>query len=125
MNSSSLAQMNVARVLTIGDLGLDRRAGAEETGEALARIAEAEIVRWVQFPAGILFFTLVSGDPESGGLYILDRKTGVIYSLNFDDQKWGGYSLEDYHGLVREHKLTVLAQRPRLLEGRCRPPAVG
>ena len=58
MNSNSFAQMNVTQVLTIGDLGLDRRASAEETGDALARVAEAQIVRWVQFPAGILFFTL-------------------------------------------------------------------
>ena len=120
MNSSSFAQMNVTPLLTMQELGLDRRATVEEAGNGLALVSEAQIVRWVQFPAGVLFFTLVPGDPESGGLYILDRKTGVFYWLNFDDQKWGGYSLEDYSSLVRQHKLTALAQRPRLLERRCR-----
>jgi hypothetical protein len=72
--------------------GLERRATVEEAGNGLLRIAEAHVVRWVQFPAGVLFFTLVSGDPESGALYVLDRKTGVFYWLNFDDRKWGGYS---------------------------------
>ena len=122
MNTSTLAQMNVTPLLTFEELGLDRRATVEEASTALARAAEAQIVRWTQFPAGVLFFTLVSGDPESGALYVLDRKSGVFYWLNFDDRKWGGYNLGDYNLLVRQHKLTALAQRPRLLERRC-PPA--
>jgi hypothetical protein len=116
--------MNVTPLLTLGELGLERRATVEEAGNGLARIAEAQVVRWVQFPAGALFLTLVTGDPESGALYILDRKTGVFYWLNFDDRKWGGYSLAEYHALVRMHRLTTLARRPRLLEQRCRPPVV-
>ena len=49
----------------------------------------------------LLFFTLVPGDPESGGVYILDRKEGVFYWLDFNDQKWGGYSSADYEALER------------------------
>ena len=124
MNASGFAQMKVTPLLTLGELGLERRATVEEAGNGLARIAEAQVVRWVQFPAGALFFTLVTGDPESGALYILDRKTGVFYWLNFDDRKCGGYSLAEYHALVRMHRLTTLARRPRLLEQRCRPPVV-
>src|SRR5579864_8739256 len=115
MKASGFDQMNVTPLLTLGELGLEWRATVEEAGNGLARIAEAQVVRWVQFPAGVLFFTLVSGDPESGALYVLDRKTGVFYWLNFEDQKWGGYSVEDYRALVRQHKLTALAQRPSLL----------
>ena len=122
MNSSTLAEMNVTPLLTVEELGLDRRATVEEASIGLARVAEAQIVRWTQFPAGVLFFTLVSGDPESGALYVLDRKSGVFYWLNFDDQKWGGYNLDDFRVLVRQHKLTTLAQRPGLLERRCRLP---
>ena len=122
MNSSTLAGMNVTPLLTVEELGLDRRATVEEASIGLARVAEAQIVRWTQFPAGVLFFTLVSGDPESGALYVLDRKSGVFYWLNFDDQKWGGYNLDDFRVLVRQHKLTTLAQRPGLLERRCRLP---
>ena len=121
MNATTFAQMKVTPLLTLEELGLNRRATVEEASQGLARATEAEIVRWVQFPCGVLFFTLVTGDPESGALYVFDRKTGVFYWLNFDDQKWGGYSLEDYKELVRQHKLTALAQRPGLLERRCRP----
>ena len=122
MNSSTLAEMNVTPLLTVEELGLDRTATVEEASIGLARVAEAQIVRWTQFPAGVLFFTLVSGDPESGALYVLDRKSGVFHWLNFDDQKWGGYNLDDFRVLVRQHKLTTLAQRPGLLERRCRLP---
>ena len=41
---------------------------------------------------------------------MLDRKTGVFYSINFEDRKWGGYSLEDYCTLARQHNLAALAQ---------------
>jgi hypothetical protein len=122
MNTSSFAQMNVTPLLTLQELGLDRRATVEEAADGLARLAEAQIVRWVQFPTGALFFTLVSGDPESGALYVLDRKTGTLYWLNFEDRKWGGYSLDDYEALVRQHRLTALAQRPWLLERQCQGP---
>lgn len=124
MNSTTFAQMKVTPLLTLEELGLDRRVTVEEASRGLAHVAEAQIVRWVQFPRGVLFFTLVSGDPESGALYVFDRKTGVFYWLNFDDQKWGGYSIQDYRALVRQHKLTTLAQRPTLLERGCRPVAL-
>ncbi len=123
MNASTFAPMNVTPLLTLEDLGLDRRVTVQEASIGLARAAEAEIIRWVQFPAGVLFFTLVSGDPESGALYVFDRKTGVFYWLNFEDRKWGGYSVDDYRALVRQHKLTALAQRPALLERQCRSAA--
>ena len=122
MEATTAIAMSVIPLLTIQELGLDRRATVEEAANGLARLAEAQIVRWVQFPAGALFFTLVSGDPESGALYVLDRKTGTLYWLNFDDQKCGGYSLDDYEALVRQHKLTTLAQRPWLLEQTCQGP---
>ena len=80
--------------------------------------SEAQIVRWVQFPAGALFFTLVPEDPESGAVYVFDRRNGVFYLVDFNDQKWGGYSLAEYEVLERTHRLTMLAQRPWLLERR-------
>jgi hypothetical protein len=115
--------MNVTPVLTLEELGLDRRVTVEEASRALAQFAEAEIVRWVPFPAGVLFFTLVSGDPESAAFYVLDRKAGVFYWIHFEDQKSGGFSLEDYCTLVRQHNLTALAERPALLERRSRATA--
>ena len=105
-------------ILTLEDLGLERCVGLDQAGRGLAERSEAQIVRWVQFPAGALFFTLVPGDPESGAVYVFDRKNGVFYLVDFNDQKWGGYSLAEYEVLERTHRLTLLAQRPWLLERR-------
>ena len=66
-----------------------------------------------------MFFTLVLGDPESGGLYVYDRANGVFYWLNFEDQKWGGYSLADYEALSRIYRLSAFAQLPQLLRKLC------
>ncbi len=119
MEGQLLPRLTANPVLTLEDLGLNRRAGLDQASRGLAERSEAQIVRWVQFPAGALFFTLVPGDPESGGVYVFDRKEGVFYWLNFDDQKWGGYNLADYEALERAYGLSRLAQRPRLLKRWC------
>jgi hypothetical protein len=121
MERQFLPKLRVNPILTLEDLGLDRRAGLDQASRGLAERSEAQIVRWVQFPAGALFFTLVPGDPESGGVYLFDRKDGVFYWLNFDDQKWGGYSLADYEALERAYRLSLLAQRPHRLRRWCEP----
>jgi hypothetical protein len=119
MERTHLPKLSVNPILTLEDLGLDRRAGLDEASRGLAQVSEAEIVRWAQFPAGALFFTLVPGDPESGGVYVFDRMDGVFYGLNFEDRKWGGYSIGEFEELNRTYRLTLLAQRPRLLRRLC------
>lgn len=108
--------MTVNPIFTLADLGLDRRIGLEQASQQLTQVSEAQIVRWVQFPSGALFFTLVPEDPESGAVYIFDRREGIFYLLDFEDRKWGGYSLPDYEMLERAHRLSLLAQRPWLLK---------
>ncbi len=61
-------EMNVSPALRL------QKAGAGNAGSldaAVARLLEVgdhpEIVRWVQFPAAVLLFLMVPGDPESGG----------------------------------------------------------
>lgn len=82
---------------------------------SLLRAAEqAEIVRWIEFPHSVLLFLLVPGDPESGAVYILDRQTGTWYSLDFDDMQYGGYSVSQLEGLLKECHFLDLAERPAL-----------
>ena len=100
---------------------MTRSVGLDQASRGLAERSEAQIVRWIQFPAGALFSTLVPDDPESGAVYVFDRKNGVFYLVDFNDQKWGGYSLAEYEVLERTHRLTMLAQRPWLLERRYDP----
>lgn len=119
MQTQQLPALNANPILTLGDLGLDRSVGLDQASRGLAERSEAQILRWVQFPAGALFFTLVPGDPESGAVYVFDRKDGVFYYVDFNDQKWGGYSLAEFEVLERTYHLTLLAQRPWLLKRRC------
>jgi hypothetical protein len=119
MKRTHLAKLSVNPILTLEDLGLERRAGLDEASRGLARVSEAQIVRWLQFPAGALFFTLTTDDPASGAVYVFDRRNGVFYWLDFEDEKWGGYSITEFEELNRAYRLTVLAQRPRMLRKLC------
>jgi hypothetical protein len=115
MQSQQSAAFTAVPIFTLKDLGFEGHVGLEEASRGLATLSEAQIVRWVQFPAGALFFVLVPGDPQSGALYVFDRRTGVFYSVDFNDQNWGGYSLAEYEVLERTHRISRFAQRPWLL----------
>jgi hypothetical protein len=86
---------------------------------AVAALLEAaeqpEIVRWIEFPASVLLFLLVPGDPESGAAYVLDRKTGTWYVVDFDDEQYGGYSVEQLETLLKQCSFLNLVERPGLL----------
>lgn len=100
-------------VTPIVQVGADADLQAAIT--ALVRAAEqAEIVRWIEFPASVLLFLLVPGDPESGAVYILDRKQGTWYAVDFDDEQFGGYSVSQLEQLLRECQFLALVERPGL-----------
>jgi len=86
---------------------------------AVAALLEAadtpEIVRWIEFPASVLLFLLVPGDPESGALYVLDRKRGTWYAVDFEDEQYGGYSVAQLEMLLNECNFLGLVERPGLL----------
>ena len=50
---------------------------------ALTKVTESvDIVRWIEFPASVLLFLLVPGDPDSGAVYVLNRKNGIWYAMD-------------------------------------------
>jgi hypothetical protein len=82
---------------------------------ALINAAEnVEIVRWIELPAAVLLFLLVPGDPESGAVYVLDRKNGLWYALDFQDEQFGGYSVAQLESLLNDCKFLDLIERPGL-----------
>jgi hypothetical protein len=87
---------------------------------AVARLLELtdypEVVRWIQFPSALLLFLVVPGDPESGAFYIYDRSHGTWFWLDFEDDKFGGYSVADFDCLVRHSHFLSLVEQPWLLE---------
>ena len=103
-------RMMVQPVLEVGT-----DADFQVAAAALVRVAEnAEIVRWIEFPASVLLFLLVPGDPESGAVYVLDRKKGIWYSVDFDDEQFGGYSVSQLERLLRECRFLDFVERPGL-----------
>jgi hypothetical protein len=76
----------------------------------------AEIARWVEFPRGLMLFVVVPGDSESGAFYVLDRKCGTWYWVDFEDQKYGGYSEADFECLMNGCRFARLIEQPQLLE---------
>lgn len=84
--------------------------------ETLMKITEdPEIVRWIEFPNSVLLFQLARADPNSGSIYLLDRKKGTWYALDFEDEQFGGYSLAQFEALLTDCSFLDLIERPDLL----------
>lgn len=127
-------KMNVVLVLDLRNAP----AGIANFSEgAVARLLDAtdhpEIEKWVQFPKALFVFVVVPQDPESGAFYVYDRRARVWYWVDFEDQKFGGYSVSDFDRLVRECRFLDLVERPHLLRDQrpwivksgCRPQRSG
>ena len=90
-------------------------ADLEESVMELIKVTDnVEIVRWIEFPNSLLLFLLVPGDPESGAVYVLDRKKGTWYSVDFEDEQFSGYSVEEFEMLLKECRFLDLVERPGL-----------
>lgn len=75
----------------------------------------AKIEKWVQFPRALLVFLVVPGDPESGAFYIYNRRSRIWFWIDFDDEKFGGYTAGDFELLVRDCRFLDIVERPHLL----------
>jgi hypothetical protein len=60
-------------------------------------------------------FAMIPGDSTSGAVYVLDRKSGVWYWIDFEDNQYGGYSQEELEELLSKYNLLSLVERPALL----------
>jgi len=55
---------------------------------------------------------LVPGEEESGALYILDRKKGTCYAVDFDDEQFSGYCMNQFEELPKECQFLDLVEWP-------------
>ena len=107
---------------------IDLRNAPEDVGRcwdgAVKRLLDAtehpKVEKWIQFPKALFVFLVVSGDPESGALYVYDRRARVWFWVDFDDEKFGGYTVSDFDRLVRECRFLDIVERPHLLAGKNR-----
>jgi len=94
---------------------LDPGVDLQTAVSALTTVAEnVEIVSWIELPASVLLFLLVPGDPDSGAVYVLDRKKGTWYAVDFEDEQFGGYSVSQLETLLKECNFLDLIERPGL-----------
>lgn len=110
MSTSKPIQVQV--LMTVNDLGLDIHQGVDKTVFAFLERSEAIASRWVQLPLAVLLFVTVPDDPQSGAIYLFDRRKGVFYWFEIDGEANGLLTGGDYERLVRQHRLLNLAHRP-------------
>ena len=111
-------------VILIADL----RHTPEEVGGcvdgAVAKLLDVTehptIAKWVQFPKALFLFLVVPGDQESGAFYVYDRCARIWFWVDFDDDKFGGYTVSDFDRLVRECRFLDIVERPHILAGKNR-----
>ena len=91
---------------------------------AMTRLLEVtehpNIAKWVQLPKALFVLLVVPGDPESGAFYVYDRGSRVWLWLDFDDEKFGGYTVSDFDRLVRECRFLDIVEQPHLLSSKDR-----
>jgi len=108
------------RVMVTPILEVGAGADLEAAITLLLRAAEqTEIVPWIEFLTTVLLFLLVPGDAESGAVYVLDRKKGAWYCVDFDDEQFGGYSVSQLEQLLKECQFLDLVERPGFGEQDC------
>jgi hypothetical protein len=103
---------------------LDLRNAPDEVGAllemAIARLLDLTehptVAKWVQFPKALFVFLVVPGDPKSGAFYVFDRRREVWYWVDFEDEKFGGYTVSDFDQLVRECRFLDIVERPDSLQ---------
>jgi hypothetical protein len=104
-------RMSVDAVLSV-KRGCDPLAAVRSLVE---RAEGVKVIKWIEFPDSILVFLMIPGDVTSGSVYVLDRKSGVWYWIDFEDSQYGGYSREELERLLTEGNLLALIERLGLL----------
>src|SRR2546426_6957014 len=98
---------------------LDTGKGLEvAVAELLGTTEYPQIARWIQFPTAVVLFLVAPKDPESGAIYVYDRRDGVWYWVDFENQKYSEYNLADIDVLLEHCCFLRLVENPRLLTSR-------
>ena len=98
-------------------LELSNPATVDEAVATLLQFAEyPKVVRWFQFPAALVVFLTHDDAPDSGAIYVYDRKRCVWLWVDFDDRNYGGYSPSQFDVLISQCQFFGLVESPALLE---------
>jgi hypothetical protein len=96
-----------------------RSTTLETVDQAVAKLLEfaeyPEILRWFQFPAALVVYLAHADSPDSGAVYVYDRKRCVWLWVDFNDRNYGGYSPSEFDVLIEQCRFFELAEYPALL----------
>lgn len=84
------------------------------SAQLLQASEQPEVVCWIEFPLALLVLLMVPGDPGSGAVYILDRRKGAWYMVDFEDEQFGGYTAAQLERLLQECGFLALVEHPGL-----------
>ena len=114
-------KMNVVPIVNLRHASEDAGGSVDGAVGRLLDVTEhPTITKWIQLPKALLLFLMVPGDSESGAFYVYDRASRVWLWLDFDDEKFGGYTVGDFERLVRECHFLDIVEHPQLLPSRTR-----
>ncbi len=77
------------------------------------QIGEAVAGRWIEMPQGVLLFQMAPGVPDSGAIYLYDRRKQVFYMACFEGED-DHFTLEEFNQLLEEYNLIQFAEQPGL-----------
>src|ERR1039458_8523915 len=85
---------------------LFRLSKLDTVDEAVAKLLEfaeyPKIFRWFQFPTALVVFVAHADSPDSGAVYVYDRKKGVWLWVDFNDQNYGGKNPQKLEVLINK-----------------------
>lgn len=94
----------VARLVELTDCGRD------------GKVERPQVVRWIQLPRILLVLQMAPDDPESGEIFIYERRKRTWFRIDFEDQNYGGYTQAQFDLLVKRPPFLRVVERPWLLE---------
>jgi len=104
------------RLQTTKVMQLSRGDSLEQATRKLLKFTEfPRIVRWIQFPTAVIVFLAHRDSPDSGAVYVYDRKACTWVWVDFEDQNYGGYSASEFDLLVGQCHFLKLVESPNLL----------
>ena len=97
-----------------------RLSKSETVDQAVVKLLEfaeyPQIFRWFQFPTALVILVAHADSPDSGAVYVYDRRRCVWLWVDFDDQNHGGYSPSEFDVLISQCHFFGLVELPGLLE---------
>ncbi len=119
----SRGTLSFHRLFSTQEIGLGNHAEYFTNGviRQFLKIGEAVAGRWIEMPLGVLILQMVPGRPDSGAIYLYDRKQQIFYMLGFDGED-DNLTLEEFNDLVAEYDLLRFAEQPSRVQLEPPPP---